>query len=359
MLVGLCTDEINNQKNVSHRVLSLHGSGKEYFFLQLKEHNIDVINLAKSKYNILFILIKLFYYVCRIKSYDVLHFHLRYSTRFGSIIKSIIAADKPSVTSVYEQKHQSPGTYTIFSKLKSRIDIFVALSGLDKRDLISTGIPLEKVELILPHIDIEGANSDYNNTRNALLKQYDIPDDSFIMLCVARLHKDRLLHRIIEILPAVIQNGIKVTLLLVGDGPLKNELSDFAKDIRVENNIKWAGIRYDIWNIFPGSDLYLTFSVDDIVSFAAIQAMACSCPVVAFNIKPMSEKEQLCEYRGYFITTRDKESFSEVVCRFLKNEEMRKEFGRKAQENVNQDKTIKKDSSVLSYIELYEKLVAL
>jgi len=266
---------------------------------------------------------------------------------------------KPVIAGVYEQKNQSPDTYSTFSKSKSLINVFVALSELDKWDLISTGIQSEKVNIILPHIDIEGANTNYQSSRNSLLKEYNIPVDHLIILCVARLHKDRLIHRIIEILPGIIQNGINATLLLVGDGPLKNELFDFAKDNGVENNIRWAGIRYDIWNIFPGSDLYLTFSVDDIVSFAAIQAMACSCPVIAFNIKPMMEKEILCEYRGYFITTRDKDAFTEVVCRFLKNTDLRKEFGSKAQENVIRDKTIKKDSSVLSYIELYKKLVAL
>jgi glycosyltransferase involved in cell wall biosynthesis len=359
MLTGLCTDENNHAENVSHRVISLHGTGDEYFYRQLKSAGIEVLILARSKYNLFSIFIKLFYHLgCR-NNYDLLHLHLRYSTRFGSLVKNIIASSKPAITSVYEQKHQSPHTYSVFSKLKSRIDSFVALSALDRKDLIATGIEDSKVSLILPNIDLGGANNNYQASRKELLSEYNLPENSLIVLCVARLHPDRLIHRMISILPEIISQGIPATLLLVGDGPLRNELVLFAKKLGVENHVRMAGIRYDIWNIFPGADLYLTFSVDDVVSFAAIQAMACACPVVAFNIKPMTEMEKLCEYRGYFITTKDQMSLTAVTSRFLKDEDLRRHYGTKAQQIILADETIKKDYSVLKYIELYKKSVAL
>jgi L-malate glycosyltransferase len=357
MLVGLCNHKLNIQNNIKHKVLSLHGLGNEHFFDSLKENNVEVINLAGSKYNVVWIFARLLYYLSKKRSYDLIHLHLRASTLIGSVIKSLFMLKKPVVTGVYEQKNQLSQSYTFFSKFRSQINIYIAMSDADKDDLVSTGIPGEKIVTILPLVDIEGSNDDQIRSRQYLNSEYKIPPGHLILMSVARLHKDRKIQKIFEILPGILARGLKAILIVVGDGPEKEKLVDYSRKIGIENNIIWAGTRYDIWNILPGCDVYLSASADCLISLAAIEAMACSRPVVTYNINSMPEPEMICQSRGYFITTRDKESFTDVVCRFLENEELRKEYGMKAKEKVNNDISINKDTSVRKYIEMYEKLL--
>jgi glycosyltransferase involved in cell wall biosynthesis len=357
MLTGLCIHPLNAEAEVKHSVLSLHGTGREHFYLQLKDNNIEVRNLAGSKYNVPWILLRLIYFLNRRKKYNIIHLHLRTSTLFGAIVKNLFMINKPVVAGVYEQKSQLPESYSFFSNFRSQINAFVAMSDADKDDLNSTGIAKEKIFPILPLVDISGANDDYDKARQSLNSLYNIPPGHFVLMSLARVNKDRQINRIFEIMPDLASKGINAILLIVGDGPEKVHLQEYAKKIGIENNIRWAGIRYDIWNVLPGCDLYLSASAGCLVSLAAIEAMACSRPVVTYNINPMSDPEMLCQSRGYYIATRDRESFAGVVGRMLENDALRKESGSKAKEQVNSDLSIKTDTSVQKYIELYRSLI--
>jgi glycosyltransferase involved in cell wall biosynthesis len=355
MLVGLCINSTNQQNKIHHHVISLYGNRSLFFEDKLIQSGIKVTNLAPSKKWLLFIIIRLIYIII-FKHFDILHLHLRVSSIQGSVLGTLFGKKKKIIIGVYEQKFQIPGTYRIFSRLSAFAGAFVAMSEADKIDLIQIGIRDNKITVILPLVNLEGANDHHDELKLKFCKQYNIPIDHLILMSLSRLNADRQIRKIIDIMPGILKKINKVTLVFVGDGPEKIQLLKLAEEFNIRDNVVFTGIRYDIWNVLPCCDVFLSASADCLVSLAGIEAMACKRPLIAYNINPMEEPESLCTSRGYYITTRDQASFTNAALKMLSDENLRNEFGEKAKNNVFSDITVSVEKSVINYSKLYKDI---
>ncbi len=148
----------------------------------------------------------------------------------------------------------------------------------------------------------------------ALCSRYAIPDGRAIILYVGRLDKVKNLPRLLEAFKLVIDEGLDLQLLMVGDGSLDAELRQQAKMLSLEERVTFAGKQ-------QGSDLYAHYGLGDALilpstyePFGATvaEALALGMPVA------VSEVAGSCtlirsEEEGYRLNPLDKEDIARAL----------------------------------------------
>ena len=124
----------------------------------------------------------------------------------------------------------------------------------------------------------------FPENKNTLLKQsLGIAEDDFVFICVGRLAsvKDHA-----SLIKAFAQSkfGTKVKLLLVGDGPLRQEVEQQIRSLQVEDSIKMLGLRNDIPALLNISDVFVLASQSEGLSCSIIEAMAAGLPSVVTDV---------------------------------------------------------------------------
>lgn len=148
----------------------------------------------------------------------------------------------------------------------------------------------------------------------ALRSCYAIPDGRAVILYVGRLDKVKNLPRLLEAFRLVIDEGLDLQLLMVGDGPLDAELRQQATMLKLEERVTFAGKQ-------QGSDLYAHYGLGDALilpstyePFGATvaEALALGMPVA------VSEVAGSCtlirsEREGYRLNPLDKEDIARAL----------------------------------------------
>ena len=148
----------------------------------------------------------------------------------------------------------------------------------------------------------------------ALRSRYAIPDGRAIILYVGRLDKVKNLPRLLEAFRLVIDEGLDLQLLMVGDGPLDVELRQQATTLSLEERVTFAGKQ-------QGSDLYAHYGLGDALVLSSTyepfgatvaEALALGMPVA------VSEVAGSCtlirsEREGYRLNPLDKEDIARAL----------------------------------------------
>lgn len=129
--------------------------------------------------------------------------------------------------------------------------------------------------------------SDYQQKGEMLLQKSAIPEDVFVITCVAGFRPEKghaiLLHAF-STLPG------KPRLLLAGDGPLRANTEVLARELRVDDRVFFLGNLADVRPVLAITDLMVLASTAvETFSMAMLEAMAMQVPVVASNIGGLSE----------------------------------------------------------------------
>src|SRR6185503_10033840 len=78
----------------------------------------------------------------------------------------------------------------------------------------------------------------------------------------------------------LLSDRMDADLIIVGDGPLKKYLVQLAKDLKIDDKVKFLGFREDIPQILAAIDIFVLPSTMEGISLTLLEAMAAGKPVV-------------------------------------------------------------------------------
>jgi len=141
--------------------------------------------------------------------------------------------------------------------------------------------------------------------------------------------------------------------LLVGDGPLRQELKREAASLGLGASVIFLGDRQDMPTVLASLDVAVLTSDSESLSNVILEAMAAGLPVVAYGVGGNSEL--LTHQRGALIPAGNEASFADAVEKLLADSALRQQLGRNAlqfaQENFSLDRVRQR------YVELYVSLL--
>lgn len=320
--------------------------------------NLETYGLNCSILDRIFSPLKLFFYLREINP-DIVHTHHVESgvaTRLASFIKN------ENIVNTEHFNHES----FLFSSLLSALAKLVNGLTLSFADVVvsnsyetkkSFKVYEKKLTKNTPHkvihngADFERVRS--NLQKSNLFKKRNLSNS--ISLCtVAKLRPEKNLKSLLKALNLIHDevNGIK--LIIIGDGPLKNDLQEFAEKNNLSDLVLFTGTvkRTEVYRILHDIDIFIMPSVSEGFCNAVVEAHFAANPVILSNISTFRE---LFNEGVLFFNPHDPHDIAEAVFYLINNPEFREELAEKGFKNAKKKFSLQK--TIDEYFSLYKKII--
>jgi len=261
----------------------------------------------------------------------------------GKNIPFITTLHGTDITLVGKDKTYSP--VVTFSMEES--DILTAVSENLKEETYKNFVINKPIEVIHNFVDIER----FNKKPVDAFKKLIAPNNEKIIVHASNFRK---LKRVMDVVKTfvLINKSIPSKLLLIGDGPERNDIEAFARTCDQCGEIKFLGKQEQIEDILPIADLFLLPSEYESFGLAALEAMAAEVPVISTNAGGLPEIN-INGFSGYMSNVGDIEDMAKNAIHILSTNETHQQFKSNAFQQANQFGI---DKIVPQYEALYSRL---
>ncbi len=301
---------------------------------------------------------------------DVVHIHTIFTVGLGGVIAAR-RFGKPLV-STYHTYIASEEVFKVFGVTKgrgtrvikkmmweytksfhNRSDLVLAptkeISMILKRNGISAPVEVLAEGIDLSHFNVPGAKE-----REKLRRDYSLSGRKVIVY-VGRLSAEKNLILTLQVVKDVAAAVPSVLLLLIGDGPQKEELLRTARKLGIEDHVRFLGMieREKLFasGLLSACDLFLTTSKFETFGLTTLEAIASGLPVVAVESQGACE---LIEGNG-LVSSEDRADLTANVIKVLTHPGMAERFR-------NQSLILAERYSVVHttarLTKIYEKIIA-
>ncbi len=125
-----------------------------------------------------------------------------------------------------------------------------------------------------------------------------------------------------------------VSFFLIGGGPQREALSQAIKREKIFEKVFLLGWRKDVYRILPLFDAVILTSLWEGMPITLLEAMACSKPVVAYDVDGISEIVKDAE-TGFLVPARDVNMLAEKLKNLLDNKVLSSNIGNQARQLVS------------------------
>ena len=191
-----------------------------------------------------------------------------------------------------------------------------------KQELVDLGVEASHISVAPVGIDTAVLNHDFLKAdRVALRKELGFEADDVILCNVARLEEDKRPFDLLKIF-ANVRGKKKFKLLIVGKGPLREELDKKIAELGAQNEVKIIdSVPYNnMWKIYTASDYYLNMSKREIFGMAIMEAVYYHTSVAAAYA--MGPSITLKDMRGHALCMTDEDIEAWITGPYPSEEEL-------------------------------------
>lgn len=147
----------------------------------------------------------------------------------------------------------------------------------------------ENVYLLNNAIDLEKFKYD-EKIRKQKRKELEIEEDALVIGHVGRFVEQKNHRFLIDIFSELHKQQPNSTLLLIGQGPLMEEMKEKVKKLNIEKAVKFLGQRNDTNELYQAMDVFLLPSLYEGLGMVVIEAQCSGLPCVASTEVPKIAK---------------------------------------------------------------------
>lgn len=146
------------------------------------------------------------------------------------------------------------------------------------------------------------------DARRRIRSEFQIAQDAPVIGMISRFAPVKQHELLIRAMPSLLARCSQAVLLTVGDGPTLEGCRAVARELGIEDSIRFTGLRKDVPEILAAVDVVAVPSQSEGLSYTALESTAAGRPVVAFNVGGMPEA--IVEGQtGFLLEPDDIESF--------------------------------------------------
>ena len=234
------------------------------------------------------------------------------------------AAVQAKVKNIISTKHDvlSEGFWRdrLGMKARQKFNKVVAISKATRDYLVAQeDIDIHNIEVIYNGIDV----SKFYIENPDLFKTEDITIGS-----VGRLSKEKGHKHLIRACRFLKNKNWK--LILVGDGPLRRELTALAKSLGLEDRVQFVGEVEDVRPHLNKFDVFVLPSVSEGLSLVVLEAAAAGRVVVATEVGGVPEIIKH-KQNGLLVAPRNPDQFAKSIVKLLSDESLRRKYAQNGQ----------------------------
>jgi glycosyltransferase involved in cell wall biosynthesis len=233
-------------------------------------------------------------------------------------------------------------------KIVARFDKIIAVSQTIHQELLRQRIPANKITIIPNGISLNR----YHNSKIAdqLREEFSITKDCKVIGTVGRLSAEKGQTHLLRAVEKVLSRYPKIVVLIVGDGPLRQQLEAEASTIPAI----FTGMRDDMPDLYSLMDIFVLPSLTEGLPMALLEAMAARKPIVATSVGevPHVLKEGKA---GILVPPGNPDALADALLSLLTNEVKALDFVRNSSHEVEEHYGSEKMAE--RYIAVYEELL--
>ncbi len=296
---------------------------------KLRNTTIPVINFKITNLSFLNP-IKIFLVARAIKKAKINMIILNLSTDLKIVGVASKLVGVPNV--VYRRGSAIPIRNTFLNRFlfKYIVDEVIANSEETKRTIISKNPDLfdkRKIKIIYNGIYID--TFDAQNAVNI----YTRKNDEIVIGNAGRLVKQKGQKYLVDLALNLKNKGINFKIIIAGEGKMENELRSLVKKNNLDDKIEFIGFVEDMKSFMQSIDIFVLTSIWEGFGYVLVEAMACSKPIVAFNISSNPEVVQDNE-TGFLVEPFDVEAMAEKVNLLVSDKNLREKMGKEGRKRV-------------------------
>jgi len=181
-----------------------------------------------------------------------------------------------------------------------------------------------------------------------------LADDEFVVGAVGRLAPVKGVEYLLRGAAIAVERGTPVTLLLVGDGPLRTDLEALSSTLGIRDRVRFMGMRRDLVELYAAMDAFALPSLQEGSPNALMEAMACAKPVMASPVGGVPEIVEP-EVSGVLVATGEPEAWGAELVRFATDSELRARLAAGARKRIESEYDI--ELTVAAHVAFYKSRI--
>ena len=145
------------------------------------------------------------------------------------------------------------------------------------------------------------------------------------------------------------------TLMIVGDGPARESLDKYSRELGLQDKVIFTGYRHDIPRMLAAMDIFVLPSLVEGIPVSLLEAMAMEKPIVASRVGGIPEVIQ-DGIDGILVTPASPDDLSTAIMNILKDKGLRDSLGSAARKTSVEQFSIQAWTQKIDYC--YQKLLA-
>lgn len=279
----------------------------------------------------------LVYLIFQGRQFDVLHVH-----QYGHHVAIAVAArrllGKPVVLKLTSTTTQGIGAAIggkgakrrLFAKLHRTVSGLIATSAAAVEEAVRFGIPRERIRMIPNGIDTE-VYAPCNPRDRTILKQRMGYRRPVTVLYTARLASAKNPIGLLQAWNHIHRELSDCELVLVGDGPLRQELVEQIANLGLSDSVQLVGYQQDVVPWYQAADVFVLPSHHEGLSNSFLEALSCGLPVVSTRVSGSTDVFSEADV-GELVEVGDMAGFAKAIRRLLTNPERRTLCGVRARQ---------------------------
>ena len=296
MITGLGAGGAENQlrlllRHTAHdaRVITLTNPGSVAAAIEAEGTPVDVLGMRSNRDlpSLPRLVAMLKREVC-----DLVHVHLYRSCVYGrpaarlAGIRRVVTTEHSLGDGYIEGRRTTAGNRLLYLATEPMSDVTIAVSNAVQERLVAWGVPSRKVVVIPNGVDFEAVAFD-PEARLAARAELGLPEDAFVVGVLGRLDPvkrfDVLLRAVTPLL------GPNARLLVVGDGPMRAELMEYARRCDIDRYVVFAGERSSIGPPLAAMDVLAAPSASETFGLPVVEALGSGLPVLYADCPALDE----------------------------------------------------------------------
>ncbi|MBU1998284.1 MAG: glycosyltransferase family 4 protein [Candidatus Omnitrophica bacterium] len=205
-------------------------------------------------------------------------------------------------------------------------DKIIALTKLERDDYIKHRVADKKKFVLIYHgleLDkYEQAEFDRLVAKNS----FKISEDTLVVGMIGRLEPVKGPQYFMDAAIKILSLNIDVVFILAGEGSMRRELQEKARQLSFQDKIIFTGWLHDTRSLFSILDILILPSLNEAVGMVLIEAQSQGIPVVATRVGGVPEvvKDQIT---GFLVPPARSDLLAEAALRLLNSRELRFQLG--------------------------------
>lgn len=209
----------------------------------------------------------------------------------------------------------------------------ITVSDHLRKQMILAGIAPTKVSTVHNGVDVQAVASRALTEDDDANRLMWCQANSVTISIVGRLTLQKDHATFLRAARLVIQAVPDVRFLVIGDGPLRDQLEQLSRALGIDEHVTFLGYRQDVLSLMARSDVLVLSSVQEGLPNVILEALALGKPVVATHVGGVPEVIRSGE-TGVIVPPEDPRGLADAICWVLRNPGQATRLGQLGQARV-------------------------